>query len=74
MILYAVIARAKDGIVLVESAVAGVEGNFRKYIMKVVHKMCTKVFNFLSISILCFLKHSTNNSRGINQDSKHNQL
>ena len=28
MILYAVIARAKDGAVLVESAVAGVEGNF----------------------------------------------
>ena len=57
MILYAVIARAKDGIVLVESAVAGVEGNFRKYsIIKVVHKMCTKIFNFLS-SVIPTIQH-----------------
>lgn len=35
MILYAVVARAKDGIILVESMVAGVEGNFPQITVEV---------------------------------------
>mmetsp|Transcript_7550 Transcript_7550/g.17116 ORF Transcript_7550/g.17116 Transcript_7550/m.17116 type:complete len:296 (-) Transcript_7550:83-970(-) len=39
MILYAVIARAKDGAVLVESMVAGVEGNFPQITVEVLERI-----------------------------------
>jgi hypothetical protein len=39
MILYAVIARAKDGAVLVESIVAGVEGNFPQITVEVLERI-----------------------------------
>jgi len=39
MILYAVIARAKDGAVLVESSVAGVEGNFPQITVEVLERI-----------------------------------
>ncbi len=39
MILYAVIARAKDGVVLVESTVAGVSGNFPQITVEVLERV-----------------------------------
>ena len=39
MILYAVIARAKDGAILVESAIAGVEGNFPQITVEVLERV-----------------------------------
>ncbi|KAL7543372.1 hypothetical protein ACHAXR_012719 [Thalassiosira sp. AJA248-18] len=39
MILYAVIARAKDGAVLVESTIAGVEGNFPQITVEVLERI-----------------------------------
>jgi len=39
MILYAVVARAKDGAVLVESMVAGVEGNFPQITIEVLERI-----------------------------------
>jgi len=39
MILYAVIARAKDGAILVESAVAGLEGNFPQVTVEVLERI-----------------------------------
>jgi len=42
MILYAVVARAKDGIILVESMVAGVEGNFPQITVEVLDHVVKK--------------------------------
>ena len=45
MILYAVVARAKDGVILVESIVAGVEGNFPQITVEVLDHVVKKSNN-----------------------------
>ena len=57
MILYAVIARAKDGTVLVESSVAGVEGNFPRITIEVLERIVSSS-NY--VSALGTLESSSN--------------